>query len=113
MASHKDLTQNSDHFFPVCIKLTEKDRAAMEKVLKPGELEYTSVISCGPTPLPGHIAYSVYKTLWSTLGKHFLEACNFSKERVLLPESKLNSSITLLPKEGKNLLQKITDIQLC
>jgi exonuclease III len=104
-AEDKKLNQNYNDFFPECPKLNETQRIEMDKEITLDELEVT-IGSCDDSaPGPDGIMYSVYKKLWRILGKHLLECWKYSKSTGILPLSQRNSSITLLPKEGKDLSQ--------
>jgi exonuclease III len=102
-AEDKTLTNKYDDFFPEVPRLSDEERAYMDSPLTVGELEVTLRTCADSAPGPDGIVYSVYTKLWSILGKHLNEAWYFSKERGLLPDSQRSSSITLLPKEGKDL----------
>ncbi len=54
-------------------------------------------------PGPDGITYKVCKKFWSILGIYILESWVFSVETGILPPSHLESALSLLPKEGKNL----------
>ena len=49
------------------------------------------------------IIYSVYKKLWKIAGPIIINAWKYSCEKSEMPPSHKESSITLLPKEGKNI----------
>ena len=104
-AEDKNLMQDFENFFPDCTKLTDEDRLNLDNTVTVGELESTLRSCTDSSPGPDGIVYSVYKKLWSILGKPLLETWNYSREMGILPESQRNSSITLLPKEGKDLTQ--------
>ena len=48
------------------------------------------------------IPYSVYKKLWSSVGKFLLDSWNQSYESGIMPPSHSESIIVFLPKEGKD-----------
>jgi hypothetical protein len=54
-------------------------------------------------PGPDGIPYSVYKKLWGTVGDYVHKAWLHSMKTNTLPASHVESVITLLPKDGKNL----------
>jgi hypothetical protein len=54
-------------------------------------------------PGPDGITYKVYKKFWSILSSSTIESWIFSVETGILPPSHLDSALSLLPKEGKNL----------
>ena len=75
----------------------------MDKELTLEEIKATLRTCPDSAPGPDGIVYSVYDKLWNTIGKHLFEAWSYSKEKGILLESQRFSSITLLPKEGKDL----------
>jgi len=101
----ESLNQDYDNFFTDCPSLTDEDRRELDKVMTLEELEITLKTCTDSAPGPDGIVYSVYKQLWDVLGKHLLECWNYSREKGRLPLSQRNSTIMLIPKEGKDLTQ--------
>ncbi len=67
------------------------------------ELEQTLKACNESAPGPDGITYKYYEVFWDVLGKFLLEAWEFSISIGQLPLSQRQSTITLLPKEGKDI----------
>ncbi len=101
-----DLSNDYDSFFPSGTpKLGESDRANLDGKITLDELQET-IKSCGESaPGPDGIPYKFYEHLWELIGPAALRAWEYSHEIGHLPDSQRRSTITLLPKEGKDISQ--------
>jgi len=99
-----NLTQDFDSFYdPETPTISEEDRSYLDNDITLEELKKT-VNSCKESaPGPDGIPYGIYKQFWEVLGPYSLESWKFSCAKGILPDSQRCSSITLLPKEGKDL----------
>ena len=97
------LNDNCDLYFPDCRELNRNEREAIDTVITLEELEKTVKSCSDSSPGPDGIPYSVYKKLWGVVGPYLLESWLYSREKGILSTSQRHSSITLLPKEGKDL----------
>ena len=98
-----DLNTDYESFFsPDTPTLNDEDRAMLDREITLDEITRT-LKSCGESS-PGQdgITYKTYQALWEVLGPFSLKSWNYSVATGNLPESQKNSSITLLPKEGKD-----------
>ncbi len=94
--------QEEVDFFKHCPSLTENQQKYVDNPLTLEELR-AALKTCGETsPGPDGITYAVYKAFWEISGPILLSAWNFSLEKGNLPISNLESVITLLPKQGKD-----------
>jgi hypothetical protein len=107
--THKDETdQNIDdneenNFFKHCPTISNTQKSQMDAVLTLKELEL-ALISCKDSaPGQDSIPYSVYKQYWKMLGCFIKEAWDYSIQTGKMPPSHIETIITLLPKEGKDL----------
>jgi hypothetical protein len=90
-------------FFQHCPKLNEKSKQLLDEDISVEELA-KALSSCKESaPGPDGITYKVYKKFWSILSSSIIESWIFSVETGILPPSHLDSALSLLPKEGKNL----------
>ncbi len=95
--------ETDNNFFQHCPKLNEKSKLHLEKDILLDELA-KALSSCKESaPGPDGITYKVYKKFWSILSIYIIESWIFSVETGILPPSHLESALSLLPKEGKNL----------
>jgi len=99
----KDRKNEDNTFFKHCPKLSDTQKSQMDAEVSLKELE-AALISCKDSA-PGQdgIPYSVYKQYWKMLGKFIKEAWDHSIQTGKMPPSHIETIITLLPKEGKNL----------
>jgi hypothetical protein len=89
-------------FYSECPKLSDNNREFMDKDISMKEL-YDALLTCKPSaPGPDGIPYEVYKTLWRIIGPILFDSWKYSREVGTLPPSHLESTIVLLPKEGKD-----------
>jgi len=99
-----DLDDNYDNFFPPDLpKLDNEDRVKLDENFTSAELEQTLKACNESAPGPDGITYKYYEVFWDVLGKFLLEAWEFSISIGQLPLSQRQSTITLLPKEGKDI----------
>jgi len=101
---NNELTHDLDSFYdPDTPSLTDEDRRNLDSPITLDELQKTLRTCKDSSPGPDGIPYKIYKNFWEVLGPFSLRCWNYSCNRGTLPESQRNSSITLLPKEGKDL----------
>jgi len=105
-AEREDLNTNYDLFYPTDLpKLNDADREKVDTSITLEEL-YSTIKSCGDSaPGPDGITYKFYEVFWDVLGPMALKALEYSKAIGTLPISQRRSTISLLPKEGKDLSQ--------
>jgi len=102
----QDLATNYDSFYPTDLnKLDHEDNKMLCEDITLGELEATLKSCKDSAPGPDGIPYKYYMKLWEVIGPYLLDAWKFSKITGELPLSQRRSTITLLPKEGKDLSQ--------
>jgi len=94
--------ENNHNFYDNCPKLSDKHKEYMEKDLSLQDLKEALVTCNDSAPGPDGIPYGVYRKLWNLAGPIILKAWQHSLEVGKLPPSHLESVITLLPKEGKD-----------
>jgi hypothetical protein len=110
---YKNLYKNNDtktnenendncNFFSNCPKISLRNREWMEKEITNEELEEALKTCKDSAPGPDGISYSIYKKLWPVMGGIILESWRYSQQIGRMPESNLESIITILPKEGKD-----------
>ena len=101
-----DLNTDYESFFsPDTPKLSDEDRERMDEDVTLDEITATLKSCCDTAPGPDGITYKTYQALWEVLGPFSLNAWKYSNLTGNLTESQKNSSITLLPKEGKDITQ--------
>ena len=93
---------NDDSFFDNCPKLTEDQANYLDKELNLADLHEALSTCKVSSPGPDGIPYIIYKKYWKLMGPILLEAWKHSVKTGTLPTSHLESTITLLPKEGKD-----------
>jgi hypothetical protein len=93
---------NDRSFYDNCPKLSVNHKEFMEKDINLDELKKALWTCKDSSPGPDGIPYSVYKKLWSITGPIILNSWLYSLQIGTLPPSHLESAITLLPKEGKD-----------
>ncbi len=95
--------KNEDNFYENCPKLTEEQAKFLDNDLTLKELQ-EALSSCKESsPGPDGIPYVIYKTYWKLMGPIILGAWKHSLKTGNLPPSHLESVITLLPKQGKDI----------
>ncbi len=94
--------QEEVDFFRHCPSLTENQQRYVDNPLTLEELRVALKTCSETSPGPDGITYAVYKAFWEITGPVLLSAWNFSLEKGNLPISNLESVITLLPKQGKD-----------
>ena len=92
-----------DNFYKNCPKLTNDQAATLDNELTLPELLKALNTCKDSSPGPDGIPYIVYKKLWRIAGPIILNSWKFSIANKTLPPSHLESVITLLPKEGKDI----------
>ncbi len=98
------LDSDSDSFYdPETPTINDRDREFLDKEITLEELRKTISTCKESSPGPDGIPYGIYKHFWEVLGPYSLNSWMYSSVRGILPESQRSSSITLLPKEGKDL----------
>ena len=104
--SKDNLSTNYENFYPTGLtKLNEVDRSGLDQPLTLEELHKTVKTCSDSAPGPDGIGYRFYEMFWDCLGPLSLKSWEYSKAIGILPESQRRSTITLLPKEGKDLSQ--------
>ena len=102
----KNNTQEEDNddedFYSECPRLTVKQREDMDKEMDLVELRRALATCKDSAPGSDGITYEVYKRYWNLIGPYILDAWKYSNEVGVLPNSHLESIITLLPKENKD-----------
>jgi len=100
--ARSDYKDEDESYYDNCPKLSEKNKALMEKNLDLQDLR-KALNSCKDSaPGPDGIPYEVYRKFWNITGRILLDAWNYSVEKGVLPPSHEESVITLLPKDGKD-----------
>ncbi len=95
--------ETDNDFFQHCPKLNETRKQHLEKDISLEELT-KALSSCKESaPGPDGITYKVDKKFWSILSSYIIKSWIFSVETGILPPSRLESALSLLPKVGKNL----------
>ena len=99
----QNLITDYDSFFsPDTPMLDDDERRMLDREVSMEEITKTLNLCEESSPGPDGITYKTYQALWEVLGTFSLKAWNFSLEKGQLPESQKVSTITLLPKEGKD-----------
>ena len=100
----KNLNRNLDSrkFYEKCPSLSEKNKRSLDQDLTLEELKKALHTCKDSAPGPDGIPYQVYKKLWKITGPILLNAWKYSMITETLTNSHLESVITLLPKEGKD-----------
>jgi len=93
---------HNDDFYKNCPKLSEDQKQLLDKELNLTELREALSTCKESSPGPDGIPYAIYKKYWKLTGPIILKAWQYSVEKGILPNSHLESVITLLPKEGKD-----------
>jgi hypothetical protein len=102
-----DQCDTTGNFYRNCPKLDPDLRDKLDEKLSKDELK-KALSSCKESaPGPDGIPYMFYKLYWDIVGDIILDAWNYSVESGKMPISHLESVITVLPKDGKDL----TDIK--
>jgi exonuclease III len=97
-----NVRKNDNDFFKLCPKLSEKSKEDLDREVLVDELRST-LKGCKETaPGPDGITYNIYKQLWPMVGNVIANSWKFSVETGIMPPSHLESTLTLLPKEGKD-----------
>ena len=84
-------------------KLNDAERANLDRDVTLEEITSTLESCAESAPGPDGITYKTYKQLWEVLGPFSLKSWEYSNCNNVLPPSHTRSSITLIPKEGKDL----------
>jgi len=101
-----DLDDNYDFFYPSDLpRLSDGDCDSLDGKFTTKELETTLKTCKESAPGPDGITYKYYEVFWDVIGSYLLESWEYSKLIGILPQSQRQSSITLLPKEGKDITQ--------
>jgi len=101
-----DLDDNYDSFFPSDLpRLSDGERTALDGRFTTEELRTTLKTCRESAPGPDGITYKYYEVFWEEIGVHLLKSWEYSKLISSLPQSQRQSTITLLPKEGKDITQ--------
>ncbi len=101
-----DLDDNYDSFFPSDLpRLSDSDGDALDAGFTLTELKSTLKTCKESAPGPDGITYKYYEIFWEEIGPYLLKSWEYSKVVGILPQSQRRSTITLLPKEGKDIAQ--------
>ena len=92
-----------ESYYDECPKLVPESKESMEKEVTLDELKIALSSCKDSSPGPDGIPYTVYKKFWDITGPIILNSWKYSIEMGHLPPSQLESAITILPKEGKDL----------
>ena len=95
--------EEEENFYKNCPKLSVKQKEEVDKPLTLDEISRALKSCKESSPGPDGITYGVYKNIWEIAGPIILESWNYSLLVGKLPPSHLESVITLLPKEGKDM----------
>jgi exonuclease III len=95
--------KDEDDFYAHCPKLTEDQKTLMDMPLTLDEIGKALKSCKESSPGPDGISYSIYKSLWDISAPIILDSWTYSVKTGLLPQSQIESVITLLPKEGKDI----------
>jgi len=99
----KDTQENYDDLLSDLPQLDNEERAGLDKEITLEELKRVAN-SCGELALgPDGIPYEVYKYYWDVLSPILLNSWKYSLQIGILPFEQRLSTITLLPKPGKDL----------
>ncbi len=98
---NSDISENDD-FYKHCPKLNSDQREYVDAPLTVEEITKALQSCKESSPGPDGIPYSVYKALWEISAPIIMESWKYSLINGVLPQSHLDSIITLLPKEGKD-----------
>ncbi len=99
----KDTQENYDDLLSGLPQLSDSDREGLDREITLEELRRT-VNGCGDSaPGPDGIPYAVYRRYWRLLGPILLNSWKYSIHKGILPLDQRLSTITLLPKSGKDL----------
>jgi exonuclease III len=102
-ASDRKTQSQNDNFYENCPKLTEEQKLFIDSELQLSDL-YRALLTCKESsPGPDGIPYMIYKKYWKFMGPVILAAWQHSLSTGSLPSSHLESVITILPKEGKDI----------
>jgi exonuclease III len=96
------LRKEDKEFFKLCPKLTQEGREDLDRVIRADELGRTLRTCKESAPGPDGITYNIYKELWQLVGPIIADSWNFGVETGIMSSSHLESTLTLLPKEGKD-----------
>jgi exonuclease III len=96
------LSVEDDGYYDECPKLSKEQSELMDKQLSLSELRAALATCKDSAPGPDGIPYSVYKKYWSLAGPIILNSWNHGLCTGIMTKSHLESTISLLPKEGKD-----------
>jgi hypothetical protein len=95
--------ESDESFYSNCPKLTNEQMNFLETELSIEELHKALLTCKESSPGPDGIPYQIYKTYWKIMGPTIHKAWLYSVKTGIMPPSHLESMITLLPKEGKDI----------
>jgi exonuclease III len=96
------VSEPEDNYYEKCPKLSDEDAKYMDERLTMKDLQGALKTCKESAPGPDGIPYVVYKKFWNITGNIILDAWNHSLETGRLAPSHTESTIILLPKEGKD-----------
>jgi exonuclease III len=91
-----------EDYYQHCPKINEEQRQYMDNNLTLKELKEALLTCQDSSPGPDGITYGIYKKYWNIVGQTILDSWNYSLITGKMPRSHLESTITLLPKDGKD-----------
>ncbi len=99
----KNVDDDDENFYKHCPKLSSTQARSVDSEITNADLLNALKTCKDSSPGPDGIPYVIYKTFWNITGPILLDAWKYSIETQKLPPSHYESTITLLPKEGKDL----------
>jgi hypothetical protein len=97
------LLTEDDTFYENCPTLSDDNRKILEEEISLKDLHEALLTCKDSAPGPDGIPYSIYKKYWKICAPIIHKSWKYSLLIGQLPPSHLESVITILPKEGKNL----------
>jgi len=98
----ESIIEEDDDYLKDLPQLSDEDRCNLDREITLEELEITLKECKDSAPGPDGIPYSIYLHFWSKLGPILLNAWKHSVLTGKLSDGQRLSTITLLPKEGKD-----------
>ena len=89
-------------YYNKCPRLSEQDSKKLDEEITVENMLKALSTCKDSAPGPDGIPYSVYKIFWKQVGHILKESWDYSLEIGCSPESHRESTITILPKEGKD-----------
>ena len=99
------IIENDENYLKDLPQLSDEDRRNLDREITLEELEKTLKECNDSAPGPDGIPYSIYLHFWNKLGPVLLKSWQHSVKIGKLSDGQRLSTITLLPKEGKDKLK--------